>query len=45
MGEGDSLEATANHDAAAIEPPTDAAPSAADMAPSQLPERIGRYRV
>ena len=45
MGEGDPLEATANYDAAADESPTDGAPAAADMAPAQLPERIGRYRI
>src|SRR5271169_3879206 len=45
MGEGDPLETTANYDAAADESPTDGAPAAADMAPAQLPERIGRYRI
>ena len=45
MRDGDPLEATANYDAAADESPTDGAPAAADMAPAQLPERIGRYRI
>jgi hypothetical protein len=45
MGDGDPLEATADSDAAADESPTDDAPVAADMAPAQLPERIGRYRI
>jgi serine/threonine protein kinase/energy-coupling factor transporter ATP-binding protein EcfA2 len=45
MGEGDPLEATANYDAAADESLTDGAPAAANIAPAQLPERIGRYRV
>jgi len=45
MGDGDPLEATANYDAAADESLTDGAPAAADMAPAQLPERIGRYRI
>ena len=45
MGEGDPLEATANHDAAADESLTDGAPAAADTAPAGLPERIGRYRI
>ncbi len=45
MRDGDPLEATANHDAAADEWPTDGAPAAADMAPAHLPEHIGRYRI
>jgi hypothetical protein len=45
MGEGDRLEATANYDAAAEEGPTNGAPAAAHMAPEQLPERVGRYRI
>jgi serine/threonine protein kinase/formylglycine-generating enzyme required for sulfatase activity len=45
MGEGDPLEATVNYDAAADESLTDGAPAAADTAPAQLPERIGRYRI
>ncbi len=45
MGEGDPLDATVNYDAAADESLTDGAPAAADTAPAELPERIGRYRI
>jgi eukaryotic-like serine/threonine-protein kinase len=45
MRDGDPLEATANYDAAADESLTDGAPAAANIAPAQLPERIGRYRI
>jgi serine/threonine protein kinase/formylglycine-generating enzyme required for sulfatase activity len=45
MREGDPLEATAIHDAAADEWPTDSAPATAEMTPAQLPEHIGRYRI
>ena len=45
MLDGDPLEATANHDAATEDSPADRAPAAALMAPAQLPERIGRYRI
>ncbi len=44
MDEGDPLGATVNHDTAADERLSYAAPGA-DMAPVQLPERIGRYRI
>lgn len=45
MGDTDPLEPTANYDAAADESPAQDAPAAADMAPAQPPERIGRYRI
>ncbi len=46
MRDGDPLEATATHDAAADEWPTkDGAPAAAHVAPARLPAHIGRYRI
>ncbi len=45
MRNGELLEATVNHDAAAREPSTEGAPDSALMPPLCFPERIGRYRV
>ena len=45
MGDGDRLYMTADYDAAAEESPTDGAHAAGGVAPAQLPERIGRYRI
>ncbi len=45
MRDGDPLEATMSHDAAADEWLADGAPPAGDADPAQLPERIGRYRI
>ena len=45
MRDGELLEATVNHGAAEVEPPTEGTSGADVIAPAPVPERIGRYRI